>query len=149
MKKKIKNIKNIRRTVCIMANELHKAGMTLSEAFKKAWRRVKQSMTVRATGVAFGNRQQRLEYIAQFGLNELQVTLQREPENPYDPDAVKVLITVLPIRKYTEVGYLPKGLAKELAKVIDAGIPLKASLQGIIGGYGYKENYGVLLNIAV
>ncbi len=149
MKKKIKNIKNIRRTVCIMANELHKAGMTLSAAFKKAWQRVKESMTIRAAGTAFGNRQQKLAYIAQFHVEELQVTLQREPENPYDSDAVKVLIAVLPIRKYTEVGYLPKGLAKELAKVIDAGIPLKASLQGIIGGYGYKENYGVLLNIAV
>ena len=71
MKKKIKNIKNIRRTVCIMANELHKAGMTLSAAFKKAWQRVKESMTIRAAGTAFGNRQQKLAYIAQFHVEEL------------------------------------------------------------------------------
>lgn len=106
-------------------------------------------MTVRAAGTAFGNRQERLAYIAQFKLNELQVTLQREPENPYDQDAVKVLITVLPIKKYTQVGYLPKSLSKELAKVMDAGVSVKAKLMGIIGGYSYKENYGLLLNIAV
>jgi len=142
-------IQNIRRAVCIMANELHKTGLTLSQAFKKAWRRVKESMTIRAAGTAFGNRQERLAYIAQFKPNELQVTLQREPENSYDQDAVKVFITVLPIRKYTQVGYLPKSLSKEVAKVMDAGVDLKAELKGIIGGYSYKEHYGVLLNIAV
>lgn len=144
-----KEIQNIRKAVCIMANELHKTGLTLSQSFKKAWRRVKESMTIRAAGTAFGNRQQKLEYIAQFRLNELQVTLQREPENPYDQDAIKVFITVLPIRKYTQVGYLPKSLSKEVAKVMDAGVALKAELKGIIGGYSYKEHYGVLLNIAV
>ena len=144
-----KEIQNIRKAVCIMANELHKTGLTLSQSFKKAWRRVKESMTIRAAGTAFGNRQQKLEYIAQFRLNELQVTLQREPENPYDQDAIKVFITVLPIRKYTQVGYLPKSLSKEVAKVMDAGVALKAELKGIIGGYSYKEQYGVLLNIAV
>ena len=107
-----KEIQHIRKAVCIMANELHKTGLTLSWAFKKAWRRVKESMTIRAAGTAFGNRQERLAYIAQFRLNELQVTLQREPENAYDQDAVKVFITVLPIRKYTQVGYLPKSLSK-------------------------------------
>lgn len=144
-----KEIQNIRKAVCIMANELHKTGLTLSQSFKKAWRRVKESMTIRAAGTAFGNRQQKLEYIAQFRLNELQVTLQREPENPYDQDAIKVFITVLPIRKYTQVGYLSKSLSKEVAKVMDAGVALKAELKGIIGGYSYKEHYGVLLNIAV
>ena len=144
-----KEIQNIRKAVCIMANELHKTGLTLSQSFKKAWRRVKESMTIRAAGTAFGNRQQKLEYIAQFRLNELQVTLQREPENPYDQDDIKVFITVVPIRKYTQVGYLPKSLSKEVAKVMDAGVALKAELKGIIGGYSYKEHYGVLLNIAV
>ena len=110
-----KEIQNIRKAVCIMANELHKTGLTLSQSFKKAWRRVKESMTIRAAGTAFGNRQQKL----------------------------------LPIRKYTQVGYLPKSLSKEVAKVMDAGVALKAELKGIIGGYSYKEHYGVLLNIAV
>ena len=43
----MKQITNIRKAVCIMANQLKKAGYSLSEAFKKSWRRVKLSMTVK------------------------------------------------------------------------------------------------------
>jgi len=41
---KTKQITSIRKTVCIMANELKKAGYSLSGAFKKAWKRVKLSI---------------------------------------------------------------------------------------------------------
>lgn len=41
-----------------MANELKKAGYSLSQAFKTAWKRVKLSMTIRAAGTIFGNRQE-------------------------------------------------------------------------------------------
>ena len=56
----MKQITNIRKAVCIMANQLKKAGYSLSEAFRKAWRRVKLSMTIRAAGTSFENRQERL-----------------------------------------------------------------------------------------
>ncbi len=49
----MKQITNMRKAVCIMANELKKAGYSLSEAF-----RVKLSMTVKARGTSFGNRQE-------------------------------------------------------------------------------------------
>ena len=74
----MKQITNTRKAVCIMANELRKAGYTLAQAFRKAWRRVKESMTVRATGTTFENRQERLQFLRQFPTESLDVSLERE-----------------------------------------------------------------------
>ncbi|MDE7430730.1 MAG: hypothetical protein K2N34_02270 [Lachnospiraceae bacterium] len=60
----MKDISTIRRTVSTMANQLHKIGYTLSKAFKTAWTRVKEGMTVKAQGVTFSNRQSLLQFIA-------------------------------------------------------------------------------------
>lgn len=84
----MKQITNIRKAVCIMANELKKAGYSLSEAFKKAWQRVNLSMTVRARGTSFGNRQECLRFIKQFRLDDLSVTLEKEPRNKFDSNAI-------------------------------------------------------------
>lgn len=43
---------------------------------------------------------------------------------------------------------MSSGLLQSLAKVIDKGIGLQADVK-VIGGYGYKETLGALLNIAV
>ena len=51
----MKQITNIRKAVCTMANELKKEGYTLSQAFRKAWRRIKLSMKIRAVGTTAGN----------------------------------------------------------------------------------------------
>lgn len=132
-----------------MANELKKAGYSLSQAFKKAWKRVKLSMTIRAAGTTFENRQERIQFVQQFKPEDLSVTLEREPNNAYDSNAIKIVIHILSIAKKTIVGYIPKGIAGELAKVIDSGIQIKASLKGIIGGYSYKETLGALINIII
>lgn len=50
----MKQITNIRKAVCTMANELKKEGYTLSQAFRKAWRRIKLSMKIRAVGTQQG-----------------------------------------------------------------------------------------------
>ena len=72
----MKEITKIRKAICIMANELKKAGYSLSQAFKKAWSRVKLSMTVRVSGTTFENRQERLEFLKRFRLEDLSVTLE-------------------------------------------------------------------------
>ena len=77
----MKQITNIRKSVCIMANELKKVGYSLSDAFKKAWQRVKLSMTTRAAGTTFENRQERLQFLKQFKPEDLTVTLEREKGN--------------------------------------------------------------------
>lgn len=145
----MKQITRVRKTVCIMANALKKAGYTLSEAFKKAWRRIKLTMTIRAVGTTFENRQERLQFLKQFRPNDLHVTLEREPENPLDSSAIKIIVHILPIAKRTVIGYVPRGLAGELAKVLDMGMSVKASLLEIIGGYSYKETLGALINITI
>lgn len=146
---KMKQITNIRKSVCIMANELKKAGYTLSEAFKKAWQRVKLSMTIRAAGTTFENRQERLGFLKRFKAEDLSVTLEREANNRFDGCAIRIVVHIHPIHRKTVIGYVPRGLSRELAKVMDAGATVKAKLLEIIGGYGYKETFGALINIAI
>lgn len=132
-----------------MSNQLKKAGYSLSEAFKKAWQRVKFSMTIRAAGTSFENRQERLSFLKQFRPEDLSVTVERESDNRFDQNAIRIVGHIHSIRRRTVIGYVPKGLARELAKIIDMGIQVKASLMQIIGGYSYKESLGALVNITI
>ena len=145
----MKQITKVRKTVCAMANQLRKAGYSLKDAFKKAWQRVKLSMTVRAAGVSFENRQERLAFLQQFKPEDLTVTLEREKENKFDSNAIQIVVHIKPISRRTIIGYIPKGLARELSKVLDMGIQVKATLMQIIGGYAYKENLGALVSIVI
>ena len=142
-------ITNVRKTVCIMANELRKSGYSLSQAFRKAWRRAKLSMTIRAKGTTFENRQERLEFLKQFSPEQLEVTLERETGSRYDRNAIQVVVHIRPMNRRTVIGYVPQVLARELSRVIETNIPVKARLIQIIGGYSYKETLGALINIAI
>ena len=77
------------------------------------------------------------------------VTLEREKENKFDNNAIRIVVHIKPIRRKTVIRYLPKWLARELSKVIDMGIRVQAFLMQIIGGYTYKESLGALIIIAV
>lgn len=145
----MKQITRVRKAVCIMANELKKLGYSLSQAFKKAWAQVKNTMKVRAAGTTFENRQERLQFLKQFHLSDLTVTLEREPDNEFDSNAIRIVVHIKPISRRTVIGYVPKGLARELSKVIDMGILVKATLLQIIGGYSYKEALGALVGIDI
>lgn len=145
----MKRITSIRKAVCIMANQLRREGYSSSQAFIKAWCRVKVTMTIRVVGTTAENRQERLSFLAKFPPRKLTVTLEREPKNQYDDNAIKVIVHIPQIRRKTVIGYVPKGLTKELAKVIDKGIMVKPVFQGVIGGYGAKDKFGALLNIAI
>lgn len=144
----MKQITNIRKAVATMANQLHKLGYSLSQAFKDAWKRIKESMTCNVSGVTYENRQQLLQFIATRKPENLTIYLRRDRANTYDRYAIAVVVGIHNIR-YAHIGYLPKGVAQSMAAVIDKGIELKASLTQIIGGYGWKENYGALINIAI
>ncbi len=145
----MKQITKVRKSVCAMANQLRKAGYSLKEAFKKAWQRVKLSMTVRAAGTTFENRQERLAFLKQFKPKDLTVTLEREKKNKFDCNAIQIVVHIKPIRRRTVIGYVPSKLARELSEVLDMGIQVKATLMQIIGGYAYKENLGALVSIVI
>lgn len=144
----MKDISTVRKTVATMANQLHKLGYSLSQAFRTAWRRIKESMTCKVSGVTYDKRQELLKFIASRKPEELTVYLQRDRANAYDRYAVAVVIGIQGVG-YAHIGYLPKGLSQSLAGVIDKGIQIKATLIQVTGGYGWKETYGALLNIAV
>ncbi len=145
----MKQITKVRKAVCVMANELKKVGYSLSQAFKKAWAQVKNTIKVRVAGTTFENRQERLQLLKQFHQNDLTVTLEREPDNEFNNNAIQIIVHIKPISRRTVIGYLPKELARELSKVIDIGIQVKASLIQIIGGYSYKEMLGALIDIRI
>ena len=144
----MKHITNIRKAVCTIANNLHKSGLSLSEAFRKAWSQVRET-TFRVTGVTHAGRQDRLRILDNFRKDDLEVGFIRDRENSFDRNAIKVLVMIKSLRKYTEVGYIPRALAERLAPVMDKGIRIRAELGGILGGYGDKENYGMLVRAAV
>lgn len=143
----MKQITRIRKAVATMANELHKLGYTLSNAFKTAWKRVKEGITVKAAGVTFGNRQKFLQFIAGKKPEELTTYLKRDRANTFDKYAVAVVVGIKGIG-YAHIGHLPKGIAQSVAVVLDNGIELQADVK-IIGGYDYKENYGALVSIEI
>lgn len=144
----MKHITAIRKAVCTIANSLRRAGHSLSGAFRIAWHRVRETR-FRAAGVTMENRQKRLAYLKNFRKKDLRLVLRREPDNRYDSNAVQILVVVEPIRKYTVIGYVPKAISGQVSAAMDAGIRLRAGLLDIIGGYSYKENYGLLIEMAV
>ena len=52
----------------------------------------------------------------------------REPQNPYDPNAIAVRYGALPL------GYLKKGIAAHLAPLVDAGARYRARIASLTGG---------------
>lgn len=64
----MKDINTVRKAVATMANQLHKLGYSLSQAFKTAWKRAKNSMKCRAAGVIYGKRQRLIRATAAFWL---------------------------------------------------------------------------------
>lgn len=102
-------------------------------------------MRVKVVGVAFEDRQ---NIIARLKGNE-PVRLVREKQNQYDPNAIAVYVTC-ENAEVCQIGYLPKGLAADLAPLM-SGPPITAALHEITGGFqiaeGYYASRGVTLDI--
>ena len=77
----MRDINTVRKAVATMANQLHKLGYSLSQAFETAWKRVKNSMKCRVAGVTYEKRQQLLQFIAGRKQEDLTVYLQRDRAN--------------------------------------------------------------------
>jgi hypothetical protein len=68
----------------------------------------------RLVGVTFEDAQ---ENIRKFGCEDIgSYALVREPDNPHDPNAIRVALAGA-----FYMGYVPKHIAKELAPLLDAG----------------------------
>ena len=144
----MENITNTRRAVCIIANGLHKEGLSKSAAFVKAWQTVK-GHNFRAAGVTADRGQEKLSTLSKFNADDLQIAFRREPDNQYDSNAIQVFVKIKSLNKYCQLGYVSHNLAVRIAPVMDQGIKIRGTVCGVIGGYGNKENYGLLANMAI
>ena len=107
------------------------------------------SFTFPAAGVTYESRQEILKYLTQFRPDHLTVTLERENHNTYDQNSICIVVHIPYLKKKAKIGYVSKAYNAEIARLLDQGMPVRARLMGIIGGYSYKETYGALLDVAV
>ena len=71
-------------------------------------------ITTKLAGVSFGDAQQNIN---QFGCADIgSYALIREPDNLYDPNAIKVSLFDIWF-----LGYVPKNIAKDLGPLMDEG----------------------------
>lgn len=70
------------------------------------------------------------------------LTFIREPQNPYDTNAIKVICD------YQHIGYIKASLAEEIAPIMDSGRELKGYISEITGGTDGK-NYGCNIHISI
>lgn len=107
-----------------------------------------QSVTLkcRVSGVTYEGRQDK---IPQLLLSD-PVRLEPEPTNPYDPNAIKVLIAHA--GEIWHMGYVPKELAKTIAPHLE-GEACMARIVDITGGfklaYEDRANYGLIISVEI
>jgi len=98
----------------------------------------------RIAGVTFEGRQ---EKIARLHGNE-PCRIEPEPDNPYDPNALKVMIAS--DEGPTHVGYVPRNLAAEIAPHLE-GEALMITFNRVTGGFemwdGGTANLGLVISI--
>ena len=78
----------------------------------------------KVVGVSFEGRQ---KYVRQTQVNE-QLTLQRDYNNPYDRNAIKVINA-----SGNQIGFISKELAENMARSIDMGIRYTVTVSSITG----------------
>lgn len=76
-----------------------------------------KDLTIKVVGVTFNNRQHKLRMLRD-NANRAYVTFDRERNNQYDSNAMKVIAHVKGMRPF-DIGYVPKEIAKTLAPVVD------------------------------
>jgi single-stranded-DNA-specific exonuclease len=96
-----------------------------------------QFIETRVAGVTFENRQAVVALLTE----REQVYLIREPENAFDPNAIKCVRW-----DHQQFGYLNRDLAKILAPRMDRyKRPVKAFVTAITGGWYPGSSFGVLI----
>ena len=97
---------------------------------------VSQSISTKVVGVTFGNRQATIQQLS-VGTA---VTLRREPDNAYDPNAIRVERS-----DGAQIGYIPRALAATLTHVWQTqGIStISATVTAITGGHARWTTRGV------
>lgn len=90
----------------------------------------------KVAGVTFEGRQDIIKDLK----NGTDIVFEREPDNKYDPNAVKVLA------EGKHIGFLPRG--SWVSKEMDKGVKFKACISQITGG-GVGMSYGVNVDFEI
>jgi len=100
-----------------------------------------RTIQARVVGTTFNGRQ---SVVAQLKQGE-KVILERDPHNPYDCHAIKVVR-----QNGQHFGYLDRFLAAKLASQLDHyGRPVKAIVSALSGGYYAGSNLGVMVQFEI
>lgn len=135
--------------VMTIANALVKQGLSRSAAMVQAWITVKlRRIETKTAGVTHGNRQKLLARLARYSAEDITITLNREPENKADRNAVQVIAAVRG-KGSAVMGYLNRQLAAVVAPLLDKGKRVVSAFKAITGGEEYFLNYGLNISIAV
>lgn len=101
-----------------------------------------RSIIAKVVGVTKNNDNgQPIQYILSSLSEDSDFMLVREPNNPYDTNAIKV------IADYQHIGYVKAELAQQLAPIMDKGNNPKVELLGVTGGG--DKNYGCNIRILI
>ena len=100
-----------------------------------------EPMEISVVGVSYENRQSVIEVMKESE----QVLLVREPDNPFDCNAISVRR-----KNNSSVGYLPREVAARLARVFDEfGKPVTAVVTSITGRHVIDWNLGVRIRFSL
>lgn len=137
MSDKERTRRSIVRAVCIQAWRLIKRASvnSLSLAFKLAWQIIRLKTKFyfsKVRGVTFDQRQKILMRLALYPSKDVRLSFVREPHNPFDPKAIKVVAEVKG-KGAAMIGYVAKDLADRVTPEIDSGKQVLVMFEGITG----------------
>ena len=119
--------------VCRIGNRLTAQGEDRRTAFREAWRIVKAgSVELKVAGVTFGSRQEALRRLATYKAQDIHTVLVPE-NNPYDPKAIAIKVTVNGTRGIYCLGYIPREHTV-IAAALRGRLPSLRLLDGDIRG---------------
>jgi len=96
-----------RRKVTVLANKLVGQNYSRPEAFTMAWKTIKTGITLPVRGVTQGSRQEALRRLSLYRPEQIETRLIPEPENPFDKNAVAVMVAIINGKGFYRLGYIP------------------------------------------
>ena len=111
---------------------------TVIHILKKLWKEHEgRTVCIPVAGVSYRQKKVRHCYNGQA------LRLVRDPNNEYDPCAIKVLAG-----KHL-IGFIPRGKNELLAEYMDRGGTVKAKVAKVVGGTRDKPTVGIRMNVYI
>lgn len=100
-------------------------------------------------GATFENRQKIFKFLVDKKLTkDINIVLEREPDNKYDKNAIKIIANVKGGTKTQHMGYIDRNLAKTLTSIMNKGINIEVTENEVTGieqaHYGMRLVYKLI-----